>query len=239
MLLTPPVNRWSLASSLMLQAGALLAVLAVPLVWVEVLPPAPIQPPPFIAPRIQAVQVFAAEKIYQAAATVAPLLLQPRRAFVAPSAVPQGTRRIIEAVGPGDVGDVRQPGIPIGGVPFSTGGTLEQTPPPPPPPAPAAKPAEPTSLRVSSGVQAAKLIHQVRPVYPELAKRARIQGVVKLQAVIAKDGTIQQLTVGSGHPLLIGEAMAAVKQWRYQPTYLSGQPVEVFTTIDVHFNLSQ
>ena len=78
-------------------------------------------------------------------------------------------------------------------------------------------------------MQQAKLIRQPKPVYPPLAKQARISGVVHLTAVIAKDGTIQDLKVISGHPLLVQAAMEAVKQWVYQPTLLNGEPVEVVT----------
>jgi protein TonB len=88
-------------------------------------------------------------------------------------------------------------------------------------------------------VQAANLIRQVKPSYPPLAKQARIQGTVRFNAVIAKDGTIQNLTVASGHPMLVASAMEAVKQWLYKPTLLNGEPVEVITTIDVNFTLNQ
>jgi protein TonB len=63
--------------------------------------------------------------------------------------------------------------------------------------------------------------------------------VVRLNAIIAKDGTVEQLTVESGHPLLIRAAVDAVSQWRYRPTLLNNEPVEVITQIDVHFTLSQ
>jgi len=88
-------------------------------------------------------------------------------------------------------------------------------------------------------VQQAKLIRQVKPVYPPLARQARIQGTVRLTAIIARDGTIQELQVVSGHPLLVPAALEAVKQWVYQPTLLNGEPVEVITQIDVNFTLSQ
>jgi protein TonB len=88
-------------------------------------------------------------------------------------------------------------------------------------------------------VQQTKLVSMSRPVYPPEAKAARIQGVVKLNATIAKDGTIQHLEVISGHPLLAQSALEAVKQWVYQPTLLNGQPVEVITDIDVNYTLSQ
>ncbi len=79
------------------------------------------------------------------------------------------------------------------------------------------------------------MISQVRPTYPPLAKQARIQGVVVLEAVIGKDGTIQNLRVITGHPLLIKAAQDAVSQWRYKPTMLNGEPVEVVTTVTVNF----
>jgi protein TonB len=71
-----------------------------------------------------------------------------------------------------------------------------------------------------------------------LAKQARIQGSVKLQATISKDGSVENLQVVSGHPLLVPAAIQAVRQWKYKPTVLNGEPVEVITEIDVNFTLS-
>jgi TonB family protein len=99
--------------------------------------------------------------------------------------------------------------------------------------------APPARVRVGGNVQQNLLISQPPAVYPPLAKQARIQGVVKLNATIAKDGTMQHLEVVSGHPLLTQAAMDAVRQWVYKPTLLNGQPVEVMTEIDVNFTLSQ
>jgi len=99
--------------------------------------------------------------------------------------------------------------------------------------------AAPSRIRVGGNVQSAKLVKQPRPVYPPLAKQARIQGVVKLHAEISKEGTIEKLTVVSGHPLLVPAALEAVKQWVYQPTLLNTEPVAVETEIDVNFTLSQ
>ena len=121
----------------------------------------------------------------------------------------------------------------IGSVPTSA------PPPPPPPPAKVEKPKTPSRITIGGNVQQAKLVRQPKPVYPPLAKQARISGVVHLAAVISKDGTIQDLKVISGHPLLIPAALEAVKQWVYQPTLLNGEPVEVSTQIDVNFTLSQ
>jgi protein TonB len=94
-------------------------------------------------------------------------------------------------------------------------------------------------IRIGGNVQQNKLINQPHPIYPPLAKQAGIQGVVKLQATIAKDGTVANLEVISGHPLLVQAALDAVKQWVYQTTLLNGNPVEVVTQIDVNFTLTQ
>jgi len=108
------------------------------------------------------------------------------------------------------------------------------------PPAPVVRPEPPAPpIRISIGVNVAKLIFAPKPQYSALAKAARVQGTVKLQAVIAVDGSIQNLRVMSGSPLLANAALEAVRQWRYQPTLLSGKPVEVVTEIDVVFTLSQ
>ena len=113
------------------------------------------------------------------------------------------------------------------------GGIVSAAPPPPTPP----PPPPPERVRVGGQVQSAKLLNQPRPSYPPLARQARIQGTVRLEAVISKDGAIEELKVVSGHPLLIQSAIDAVKQWRYQPTQLNGVAVEVVTTIDVNFTL--
>jgi protein TonB len=93
-------------------------------------------------------------------------------------------------------------------------------------------------IRVSSGVTQGMVVKRVEPTYPAIAKTARVQGTVILAAVIGKDGTIQNLHVVSGHPLLQGAAMEAVKQWRYKPYILNGEPVEVDTQVEVHFTLA-
>lgn len=92
-------------------------------------------------------------------------------------------------------------------------------------------------VRVSTGVAEGMLIRQVKPEYPSLAQQARIQGLVVLQATIGKDGSIENLRVISGHPMLAPAAIDAVKQWRYKPYYLNGEPVEVETYINVDFTM--
>ncbi len=119
----------------------------------------------------------------------------------------------------------------------SNGGSTMSMAPPPPPPPPA--PASGTRVRVGGNVQQANLLEQPRPVYPPLAKQARIQGTVRFNTIIGLDGKIIWLQVISGHPLLVPAAQDAVKLWVYRPTLLNGAPVEVQTTIDVNFTLSQ
>jgi protein TonB len=99
-------------------------------------------------------------------------------------------------------------------------------------------PAAPTrKLSISSGVMAGNLIEKTVPQYPAIAKAARIQGVVVLQATISKSGLIQNLRVISGPPMLLQAALDAVRTWRYKPYLLNGDPVEVDTTVNVVFNL--
>ena len=93
-------------------------------------------------------------------------------------------------------------------------------------------------LRVGGNVQAARIITRVAPEYPEMARMGHISGTVRMHAIIGKDGKIKQLEVISGHPLLAQAALDAVGQWRYQPTLINGDPVEVDTTIDVIFALN-
>lgn len=94
-------------------------------------------------------------------------------------------------------------------------------------------------IRVDGNVQAAKMIRQVQPKYPKAAKKAGIIGTVILHAVIATDGSIQQLNFVSGPPELMGSAMDAVRKWQYQPTMLQGKPVEVDTTISIIYTLGK
>jgi protein TonB len=122
----------------------------------------------------------------------------------------------------------------LGGI---LGGVLSAATSAPPPPPP--KPATPKRIRVGGPGEGAKLIFKPTPDYPPLAKMARIQGTVRLEAIISKDGTIQELKLVSGHPLLVKAAEEAVQRWRYQPTLLNGEPVEVVTEIEVNFTLNE
>ncbi len=145
--------------------------------------------------------------------------------------------------GPGIVGGVPNgtpggPGILLGDL---FGPTKQAAPPPPPPPPVAPPPPPPPAQvqRIGGDVAQANLIDQVKPVYPALAKAARVQDYVMLQATINKEGMIENLKVLHGHPLLNDAAISAVKQWRYKPQMLNGQPIEVITTITVNFSFAQ
>ena len=110
---------------------------------------------------------------------------------------------------------------------------------PPAQPRPAETKTSPGPVRVSVGVQMAKLVRQVIPVYPTMAKAMRISGAVHLTGVIGKDGRLEHLQLINGHPMLAQAAIDAVRQWIYKPTLLNGEPVEVIAPIDVLFTLTQ
>jgi TonB family protein len=94
-------------------------------------------------------------------------------------------------------------------------------------------------IRIGGNVQAARILHRVQPEYPEIARNERLQGTVRLHTIIGKDGSISRLVVLRGYCSLAKASLQAVSQWRYTPTLLFGQPVEVDTTIDVTFALNR
>ena len=220
--------------SMVLQVGFLALLILIPLIYTEALPRAMMSsillappPPPPPPPPPAAVQVI--RKPVQH-------LIESGK-LVAPKAIPKDIKIIKEEEAPPDMGGMAG-GVPggvaggsmggvIGGVIGGAGGA-------PPPPK-----ANLKRVTVGGNVQAARLVNKVQPLYPPLARQTRISGTVKLHAIIGKDGTVQRLEVQSGHPLLVQAAQDAVRQWRYQPTLLNGEPVEVDTEIDVIFSLAQ
>jgi protein TonB len=226
---------WTICLSAVIQAGILAILILIPLIYTEALPKAmlttllvapPPPPPPPPPPAITPVKVI--KPVVR--------LIQAGK-LMAPRAIPKEVNIIKEAEMPPDV----SAGAVVGGVPGGVpggqaggvlGGIIGGINLPPPPK------EGPKRIRVGGQVQQARLISRPNPLYPPLARQARISGTVRLQAIIAKDGTIQELQVLSGHPLLVQAALDAVKQWRYQPTLLNSEPVEVVTTIDVVFTLS-
>ncbi|HMD17214.1 MAG TPA: energy transducer TonB [Terriglobales bacterium] len=154
-----------------------------------------------------------------------------------PTKIPEKVQMIKEEEAPPDLGAGGVPGGVPGGIPGGSaggviGGIVSMQ------AANIPKIATPQRVRVSMGVSQGLLIRRVQPNYPPLAKQARIQGQVVLQAEISKDGTIQNLQLVSGHPMLAPAAIEAVRQWRYKPYLLNGEPVAVETTVLVNFSLT-
>jgi protein TonB len=233
---------WTVFVSLTAQCLLLVVAVILPMVYFEVLPaaqlssflvapppPPPPPPPPAAAPVVKIVKVIPRQ--FDAGKLIAPKSIPKDIAVIREEELPPSAGGGVVGGVPGGVGGGAVGGV-LGGI---IGSVPTAAPPPPPPP----KAVVPQRIRVGGNVQAANLINQVRPVYPPLAKQARISGVVELSAVIGKDGRVQDLKVIKGHPLLVQAALDAVKNWVYRPTLLNGEPVEVSTTIDVNFTLSQ
>ena len=130
-------------------------------------------------------------------------------------------------------------GLPVGdpGGPILPPPEKPLPPPLPPAPPPPVQPVYKGPQRVGGDVQQANLLEHPNPVYPRLAALARVQGVVVLEAVITREGSVDSVRALLGHPLLVQAAIDAVRQWRYRPTLLNGQPVDVITTVTVNFTL--
>ena len=221
--------------SFLLQVALVGILVVLPLVFTEALPkqqlmtflvappPPPPPPPPAAATPIKTVKVVQTDIINGQLRT--------------PTKIPEKVQMIKEEEAPppvmsasGVVGGVPGgvPGGQMGGV---IGGIISSTP-------MAVPKVSVQRVRVSQGVSQGLLIKKVQPSYPPLARQARIQGTVTLQAEISKDGTIENLRLMSGHPMLAPAAIEAVKQWRYKPYLLNGEPVAVETTVMVNFTLS-
>ncbi|MCP5115001.1 MAG: energy transducer TonB, partial [bacterium] len=135
-------------------------------------------------------------------------------------------------------------GVPGGREDGVLGGIIREAmrpPPPPPPKAPEPKPVpvEIVDVRIGGEVQPPALLRSVAPVYPPIARQARVSGAVKIEAVIGVNGRLTSARVVSGHPLLIQAALDAVRRWVYRPTLLNSQPVKVRMQVTVNFRLSR
>lgn len=230
---------WTVALSFAVQILVIGVLILIPLIFVQGLPkaqlvsflqaPAPPPPPPPPPPPAQKVIVKVAPRQFDAGRLMAPKEIPKTVAMIQEDTLPPAM----------NVGQVGVPGGVPGGLPGGAIGGIDIAPPPPPPP-PKVVEKKPTGpVRVGGQVKPPVLVKRINPVYPTLAKSARIQGAVKFTGIIGTDGTIQDLKVVSGHPLLVPAALAAVKQWVYQPTLLNGEPVQVITEITVNFTLSQ
>jgi periplasmic protein TonB len=226
---------WTSIVSFTIQMGIIGVMVLIPLIFTEALPktqlmtflvapPPPPPPPPPAAAVVQHVKVIQTDIVNGELRT--------------PTKIPKQIKMIQEDEAPppamastGVVGGVPG-GVPGGSMGGVIGSVLSST--------PVAVPhiATPQRVRVSSGVQSGLLVRKVNPTYPPLARQARIQGVVILQAQISKDGNIENLQLISGHPMLAPAAIEAVKQWKYKPYLLNGEPVEVETQVQVNFTLA-
>ena len=221
-------NPWATVGSLALQLVLLLAVVVIPLLHTDTLPKREtltmlFVPPPAAASAITTFRV--PSPTYTSKSISIPAAMHMTHETPPP---PVGTTD-------GVVGGV--PGGLVGGVP---GGVLTEVlngTHSVPVPVLAKTPERTRRMRVASHVAAANLIHDVAPTYPPEAGRARIEGTVVLLAVIAKDGTVQDVRVESGLPVLAQAAIDAVKQWRYKPYLLNGEPIEVDSQITINFTL--
>jgi protein TonB len=216
--------------SFALQFGLIGIMILIPLIYTEALPtkqlmtmlvapPPPPPPPPPPAAEVKAIKKPTTEIIDGALRT--------------PTKIPKKIEKIVEEEAPAPASGVF--GGVVGGVAGGSaggvlGGVLSAANTAPPKVAP-------QKVRVSQGVLQGNAISQPKPQYPPIARQARISGSVVLQATISKSGTIENLHVISGHPMLIQAAMDAVRQWKYKPYLLNGDPVEVDTQITVNFTM--
>jgi protein TonB len=203
-------------------AAILLALILIPLFYPEALagraitilmtaPPTPVEEPkPVVRPAIEQTQM-------PAGILVAPTRI-PREPYIPATPEPTGNINVTSlAFGGPDVGP--------GGLPHGTGTN------------PIVVQVRRASAQVSSGVMQGYLIRKVLPDYPAIGREIRVEGTVVLQATISKSGSIENLRVISGPAMLQQAALDAVKQWRYKPYLLNGEPVEVETTVNVEFRL--
>src|SRR5438309_4302642 len=228
---------WTVFLSMVFQVVFLGMLILIPLIYTEALPktyfatmltaPPPPPPPPPPPVATQVVHVKPQAHLMDAGKLVAPKVIPKEVKIIKEEAEPDVASVGMAGGVPGGVAGGSMGGV-LGGVIGGMGGA-------PPPP----KPHQTGPLRVGGNVQAARIVNRVQPVYPPLARQTRISGTVRLHAIIGKDGAITSLEVMSGHPLLQQAALDAVRQWRYQPTLLNGEPVDVDTTIDVIFSLNQ
>jgi len=226
---------WTSIVSFTIQIMIIGVMVLIPLIFTEALPkgqmmfllvapPPPPPPPPPAAAPVHVVKQIQSDIINGELRTPTKIPKKILENLKEDEAPPQMAVTGVVGGVPGGV-----PGGSMGGV---IGSVLSST------PVAVPKIATPQRVRVSLGVSQGLLIRKVPPTYPPLARQARIQGVVILQAQISKEGNIQNLQLISGHPMLAPAAIEAVKQWKYKPYLLNGEPVEVDTQVQVNFTLA-
>ena len=228
---------WTTILSFIFQMMLLGVMILIPLIYTDALPrqqlmtflvapPPPPPPPPPPAAVVHVVKVVQTDIVNGELRT--PTKIPKKVEMIKEDEAPPPSSGMGGVVGgvPGGVAGGSLGGV-IGGIISSTPAPVRVVAPPPP-----------ARVRVSAGVQAGNLLHEVKPLYPQIAKAARVQGAVVLQANISKTGTIENLKVVSSHPMLVQSALDAVRQWRYKPYLLNGEAVDVETQITVNFTLA-
>ena len=222
---------WATLLSFLIQIALVGVLVLIPLIYTEALPkqqlmgylvaPPPPPPPPPPPAAVQVVKVVKVQTEIDNGQLKAPTAIPKKIQMIKEDEAPPSTGGVMGGV----VGGV--PGGQAGGVVGGVLGSIVNA-------APTAVPkvATPQRVKVSAGVTSGLLIRKITPTYPPLAKQARIQGSVVLQAVIGKDGTIQNLRAVSGHPMLIQSAIDAVRQWKFSP----GEGTAT-VTVDVNFEI--
>jgi protein TonB len=245
-----PGKPFTLVVSVITHGSLVGALILIPLFQEHLLPHVAMfepLPPPMVQTRVVDLVPKATP-----ASSAAPTASTPTDLYT-PVAIPKHIANIVDEpmansagfmpAGPGGVGN--GPNIPgLSGLDLAPRVAAPPLPPPSPPPAPP-KPPEPAPaptvpLRRGGDVVKSNLVYQVQPVYPLLAQKTRTSGVVLLEAVILRDGTIDpaRIRVITGNVLLNEAAIDAVKQWRYKPTLLNQEPVEILTTITINFSFN-
>jgi periplasmic protein TonB len=228
-----PRNPWTTVGSLAIELLLVLTAVAIPFFHTDPLPKREtvtklyLQPPPAVGGNAARLQAPRPRSTYTATSIAIPTPLH--KIQEAPPAAVATSSEVVAGI-PGGVVS----GVP-GGVLSEAAGTGRSMP-------VLAKPPEPAPvkrIRVASRVAEANLIHDVPPQYPPEAGRERIEGTVVLMAVIGKDGSVLDVQVESGLPLLAQAAMEAVKQWRYKPYLSNGEPVEIDSRITINFTISK
>ena len=219
------LRREALVASICLESGVLAALLLWPLAAPGVLPSALISTPTVPIHVAQRTDPPRPQEPHPAPHRP----VRPSEPWLQPPIIPTHTDLSPDPEPPNIVNEPNEmtflPGIPGGG---DSGPAVQ-----PEPPSEAARKNSP--IKVSEGIMEARLIHRVEPVYPRMALDAHLPGTVRLHALIGTDGTVRHIEVVSGSPIFVPSAVAAIQQWRYQPTRLNGQPVDVETYITVEF----
>jgi periplasmic protein TonB len=231
----PRKRRWTTVASFAIECAGILVLVLIPLLYTEALPNLNLMTriePPTAPPAPKPVEVITTirEESRNHSEFVNNVLIPPQR-------IPPTINQIVDNAEPPDSSS----SDPNSYVPWSTGPSsssnrnIADMLGPRTTIVPTLRP--PTVYRISH-LDEGQIIRRVQPTYPAIARQTRTQGPVLLEALIAKDGRIEHLSLISGHPLLVHAAMDAVQQWRYRPYLLNGSPVEVQTTITVNFYLN-